>query len=116
MCDYCITICLFLTCLYGFILFSWWWYKLRKASTVFICVTFMFLSLLVDSGYSILAYQYLFLHNIEFLDDPMFSTILWKVRSTPLFLTVFVIVVLMTIRVIKNRDLIKNAYRRRITD
>ncbi len=122
MYDYYITVAIFLTCIYGFLLFSWWWWKLRKASAVFMCVTFMFLSIAIYTGYGILTYHYFFKHSIEIFKEPLFSTVLWKIRSTPLFITVLIIVILMTVRVLKHRKFIDYVHdkrkqeKRRITD
>lgn len=104
MVDYYITIGIFLCCLYGFVLFSWWWVKLGDASSIFKCMTFMYLGFSIDRIYSILTYKF-FIKNMPdiFITEPLFSTTLWRLRSLLLFITLFIIQFILTRRIIVTR-------------
>lgn len=96
---------------YGFCLFSWWWFRLRRASYMYTYVTALLGGLAINYWMNFYARMYRGSHTyVELLD-----TWFWAARLVLILLCVLAIVVHMTYRVfVLNKRLTEGLIDRRV--
>jgi hypothetical protein len=85
-----------LVSLYGFLLFLWWWYKIKKVSDVYAYITYLFASMVFVFAPQIYARYLLFVDKENYTDLLRSST--WELRSIPAIIVLLIICIKMTIR------------------
>lgn len=100
--------------LYGFILFSWWWSNLGKATKVYVYITFLFLAILVEKS------VFALLRSLYLANDPAVNlhpylgycifegSSIYGLISLPLLVVIGLIAFAMTKRVFKTKQLLKS--------
>lgn len=88
---------------YGFLLFMWWWIKVGSATEVYAYVCFLFGAAALMMGFGVASRLILELYGMETYYAFIHSTP-WILKSIPLLIVMFLIVLRMTVRVIRTRQ------------
>jgi hypothetical protein len=107
-CDYVLLLYIFtiLVSLYGFALFTWWWRRQRKASSVFIYLTILFLGSVIEN--SVEAYARFLSLNVNHMEMVSFQAgYMWPMRLIVLCAALSMIVAHMSYRVFFKRHYMK---------
>lgn len=99
---------------YGFILFLWWWIRIGSATEVYAYVCFFFGTAGVMMGFGVVSRV---LHDICGYEcyERFIHSRAWTLKSIPLLVVMFLIVLRMTIRVIYTFQYEKGTKRERRT-
>ena len=101
--------------IYGFILFAWWWWKIGKASEVYIYITLLFLGNFLFFAGSLHARILRFTNPQEALK--LVDSFIWSIRTYLHTIITILIVVRMTRRAMRiQKYTINKKNRRRIDD
>jgi hypothetical protein len=90
-----------LACWYGFALFLWWWYKVKRASKVYAYMTFLLAGIGYATTMAGVSRVYFLTGNYDFVHNLLASHV-WEYRLVPMSVILTVIVVRMTLRIKRN--------------
>jgi hypothetical protein len=89
-------------CLYGFILFAWWWRRIGSATEVYAYMTFLYLTATIPLGVGV--WQRWLYHNQPEFHDYYIHSNWYGIRTIPLIIALILITGRMTQRVIRTRQ------------
>ena len=97
-----IYIAILVVAIYGTCLFTWWWVKNRRASSVFVYVTFVFVGEAIETGIALWSRMLGMYYSAEH-KDAFQAIFLWPGRKIVILGALTALVVHMTVRLIREK-------------